>query len=81
MRDLPIAELSRDLGREVEIAVEQPPEVEPVEVLVEPGGIIPVFAVREEFILPGPQIDDSPQTPVKRPASGTGPARRPADGA
>ena len=74
VRHLPPLLVGVDLGREVEIAVEQAPEVEPVEIGVEPEGERPVVGVRQVKVVAGPEVGDAPQGPEGRPAT---PARPP----
>jgi hypothetical protein len=67
--DLPAAQVGGDLGREVEVALEESAEVQPVVVFVQPEGKFPVRAVGQEKVVVGPEVGDPPKTTIDRSAS------------
>ena len=70
VRDLPAAQVRRDLEIEVEITLEQPAEVEAVEVVVQAAGEGPVVAVGQIKVVSGPQVGNAAQARAVRPQHG-----------
>jgi hypothetical protein len=64
MGDLAPSKVRWDLRRKVEVALQQTPEVEPVEVFLEASGEGPVVAIGEENVVLGSQVEDPAQAGV-----------------